>query len=294
MAWLERMNKVLDYIEENLDDTIEMNDLAKIACCSVVNLQRVFSLVADIPLSEYIRRRRLTLAAFDLQNSTIKVLDLALKYGYDSPEAFTRAFNTVHGTTPSSARDKGVMLKAYPRISFLLTLKGAEPMDYKIERKEAFAVYGIEGIFTTENGENLKAIPGFWDEILSDGRYEKLKISTHLSENEGNLCLINAICDYEAVDEKRFTYMIFAFKTEKSETSPYKTVEIPSATWAIFKSQTHKMEDTSGVMQNLIGRVYTDWLPTANYEKADGFELELYYGNDDNCWCETWIRVKEK
>ena len=295
MIWLERMTKVLDYIENNLDSEIDMDKLAEIACYSLVNLQRVFSIIADIPLSEYIRRRRLTLAAFELQNSNIKVLDLALKYGYDSPESFTRTFNAVHGTTPSSARGKGVILRAYPRISFQLTLKGAVPMDYRVEKKETFSVYGIEGIFNTKNGENLKTIPQFWDELLSDGRYEKLKQSTHIAEDaQGDLCLLNAICDYEPLDGSKFPYMVFAFKTPASDTSAYKMVNIPSATWAIFKSETHKIEETTKAMQKLIGRVYTDWLPTANYEKVDGFELELYYGNSDICWCETWIRVTPK
>ena len=295
VTWFERMNCVLDHIEANLDSKIDMAVLAKIACYSVANLQRVFSIIADMPLSEYIRHRRLTLAAFELQNSNIKVLDLALKYGYDSPESFARAFNAVHGTTPSSARGDGVMLKAYPRISFLLTLKGAVPMNYKIEKKSAFTVYGIEGVFTTENSENLKTIPQFWDELLSDGRYEKLKQSTGISDNSQNdLCLINAICDYETVGSNKFPYMVFAFKTEKSNTTTYKVVDIPEATWAIFKSERHNIEETSTTMQKLISRVYTDWLPTAQYEKIDGFELELYYGNDDDCWCETWIRVESK
>ena len=295
VAWLERMNKVLDHIEANLDREIDMGTLAKIACYSMVNLQRVFSIIADMPLSEYIRRRRLTLAAFDLQNSNIKVLDLALKYGYDSPESFARAFNAVHGTTPSSARSDGVMLKAYPRISFLLTLKGAVPMDYKIEKKSAFSVYGIEGVFTTENGENLKTIPRFWDELCSDGRYAKLMQSTGVPGNsQDDLCLINAICDYETVGGNKFPYMIFAFMTEKSDTSEYKVIDVPAATWAIFKSERHKIEQTSATIQKLISRVYTDWLPTAQYEKVDGFELELYYGNGDECWCETWIRIDSK
>ncbi len=295
MTWLERMNKVLDYIEENLGNEIDMDKLASIACYSLVNLQRVFSIIAEIPLSEYIRRRRLTLAAFELQNSDIKVIDLALKYGYDSPEAFTRAFNSLHGTTPSLARRKGVMLRAYPRISFLLTLKGAIPMDYRIEKKEAFPVYGIEGVFTSENGENLQAIPLFWQEVISNGQYEKLRQSTHLQDEETrDLCFINSICDYEALDSNQFPYMIFAFQTDKSDTSGFKTIEVPSATWAIFKSEKHKIEETSNVIQKLISRVYTDWLPTASYDKVDGFELELYYGSGDNCWCETWIRVEAK
>lgn len=295
MTWLERMNKVLDYIEANLDGEINIGKMATLAACSTVNLQRVFSVIADLPLSEYIRRRRLTQAAFELQNSSIRVLDLALKYGYDSPESFARAFNVIHGCTPSAARREGAVLTAYPRISFLLTLKGAVPMNYKIEKKDAFRVYGIEGHFSPVNGENFATIPQFWSAIMEDGRYEQLKKSTGLTpEDQGEICLINAVCDYEEMDNGLFPYMIFAFETEKSELDGYKAVEIPASTWAIFRTENHRIEETSQKLQSLIQRIYTDWLPTANYDKVDGYEVEMYYGYGDACWSEFWIRVESQ
>ena len=295
MTWLERMNKVLDYIEDNLTGDIDMEQLVRIACYSQANLQRMFSIIADMPLAEYIRRRRLTLAAFDLQNSSVKIIDVALKYGYDSPEAFARAFSSLHGTTPSSARGKGVTLRAYPRISFLLTLKGAVPMDYRIETKESFAVYGIEGIFSTENGENLKAIPQFWRDRHDDGSVKRLEQSGNLPENRRDcLCAVNAICGYEAMDGSRFPYMLCAVKSEKSDTTGYKTVTVPAATWAIFTTERHTMQETSHIFQKLISRIYTDWLPTANYDLVDGYDMELYYGDGDAVWCEAWVRVTAK
>ena len=112
MDWLNRMNKVMDYIEANLAGEISYDKAAQIACCSTYHFQRMFSFITDIPLSEYIRHRRLTLAAFELQTSDIKVVDVALKYGYESPEAFSRAFKNLHGIVPVSARDIGITLKA--------------------------------------------------------------------------------------------------------------------------------------------------------------------------------------
>jgi AraC family transcriptional regulator len=295
MNWYERMNKAIEYIENNLTGTMDFDQISKMTCQSVSNFQRVFSIITDIPVSEYIRRRKLTLAAFELQNSSIKIIDLALKYGYESPEAFSRAFHDIHGVTPTVARKEGTRLKTYPRISFLLTIKGAAVMDYRIETKESFKVYGIEGLFTTENGENLKAIPKFWQDTLEDGRYEKLVESTHLPEHDPNgLCLVNAICDYREREGNPFPYMIFAYQTDKSDTNGYTIVEIPSATWAIFRSEEHTQEETPKVMQKLTKRVYTDWLPTAGFEKVDGYELELYYGTGNKCFCETWIRVIPK
>ncbi len=295
MGWLERMNQALDYIEENLQGEVDLLKVAQIACQSLSGLQRFFSIVVDVSLSEYIRRRRLTLAAFELTHSDIKIIDLALKYGYDSPEAFARAFHGLHGVPPTTARGEGVHLKAYPRLSFLLTLKGDVPMDYRIQTKEAFVVYGIEGVFTTENQENFKAIPLFWQEVIKDGRFDKLAASIPAGHpNENGLCPINAICSYRETGGSTFPYMIFAFQTEGSRMDGFTKAVVPAATWAVFKSDTYRIEDTAKAVQALNRRVYTEWLPNAPYEQMEGFDMELYYGEGDKCWSEIWIRVKAK
>ncbi len=283
------------YIEENLQGEVDLLAVAQIACQSLSGLQRFFSIVVDVSLSEYIRRRRLTMAAFELTHSDIKVIDLALKYGYDSPEAFARAFGIMHGVSPSAARGEGVHLKAYPRLSFLLTLKGDVPMDYRIQTKEAFAIYGIEGVFTCENQENLKATPRFWQEVMEDGRFDKLTASIPADRsNENGLCPINAICSYRETGGVTFPYMIFAFQTEGSRTDGFEKAIVPAATWAIFKSEEYRIEDTAKAVQALNRRVYTEWLPNAPFEQAEGFEMELYYGEKDKCWSEIWVRVKPK
>lgn len=289
MNWYERMNKAIDYIEDNLGAQIDFDEISKIMCQSAVNFQRTFSIVTDITVNEYIRRRRMTLAAFELQNSNIKVIDIAMKYGYESPEAFTRAFKEIHGISPMTARKEGSPLKSYPRITFLLSVKGDEVMNYRIESKEAFKVYGIEGIFTPDDGKNLTEIPNFWLETMKNGEFERLQKSTHGTSN------IHAICQYRETGANTFPYMLFAYKTKESETAGFAEVEVPSATWAIFRTRNHTVEETSAVIQDLTKRMYTDWLPTANYEKVDGYELELYFNTDDGqCYCETWIRVLPK
>ena len=138
MDWLSRMNSALAYVENNLTEEINYETLAQIACCSAHNFCKVFSYITDVSLSEYIRRRRLTLAALELQNSSLKVIDIAVKYGYDSPVSFSRAFQVLHGVTPTRARTDGVTLKAYPKLSFQLSIKGEKEMDYRIETKEVF------------------------------------------------------------------------------------------------------------------------------------------------------------
>jgi AraC family transcriptional regulator len=295
MGWLERMSEAMNYIEENLPGEVDLSKVARITCQSLSGFQRFFSTVTDISLSEYIRRRRLTMAAMELNNSDIKIIDLALKYGYDSPEAFARAFGSLHGVSPSAARMMGVHLKAYPRLSFLLTLKGDVPMDYRTETRDAFHVYGIEGIFTAENGENFRAIPRFWQDVMEDGRFEKLlsSIPEEPASKDG-LCPVNAICSYRETGGATFPYMIFAFQKNGSRTDGFQTALVPAATWAIFKSDRYSIEDTSKAVQGLNHRVFTEWLPNAPFEMVDGCDLELYYGEKDNCYSEIWIRVKPK
>lgn len=135
MDTLENMKNAIDYIENNLNNEIEYAKIAQIALCSQYHFQRMFGFLIGVPLSEYIRRRRLTLAAFDLQNSNEKIIDIALKYGYTSPDSFSRAFMAVHGINPSKARENGISLKAYPRVTFSLSLKGVVEMNYRIEKK---------------------------------------------------------------------------------------------------------------------------------------------------------------
>lgn len=144
MNLLEDMNAALFYIEEHLDDEIDIKVAAGFALCSEYHFTRMFSFLAGIPLSEYIRRRRLTLAAFKLQGSQHRIIDVALEYGYTSPDAFTKAFQQLHGVTPSEARTAGTPLKAFPRMTFQLTIRGGSEMNYRIEEKEAFRIVGLK------------------------------------------------------------------------------------------------------------------------------------------------------
>ena len=162
MEWLLELNRSLDYIEEQLEGNMQLEQIAgeaaKIARCSAYHYQRIFSYLAGMTLSEYLRRRRMTLAAGHLRAGE-KVLDTALFYGYDSPTAFNRAFQTVHGVTPSEAKKEGVKLKAYPRIRFQITIKGAEQMEYRMEHKPPFYIVGISRIVGATMEQNAQIIP---------------------------------------------------------------------------------------------------------------------------------------
>ncbi len=208
MEWLDRMNRAMDYIEENLEDGIDVGRAAKMACCSTYHFQRMFSFITNVPLSEYIRRRRLTMAAFELQNTNVKVIDLALRYGYESPEAFSRAFSKLHGVTPIAARAKGVFLKAYPRMSFHISIKGDDEMNYRIEEKEAFEVFGLELQTNVVEGQCYKDIPAFWESCAKDGRDVALAKAAGKKPNE----LLDAGVTYGHNPNGDMKYMIGCIK----------------------------------------------------------------------------------
>ncbi len=296
MDWLERMNGAISYIEDNLDNEIDFEEIAKIACCSTYHFQRMFSFIVDVPLSEYIRRRRLTLAAFELQNSSIKIIDLALKCGYDSPNSFTRAFQNLHGITPSLARDKGVSLKAYPRISFQISIKGEVVMNYKIEEKSSFRVFGVETTIDSTNYNNFIQVPQFWSRCVKTGIIDRLSAIDVPSQIKG-LCKINSIMCYGNKTDNAFQYMIGIIDFDGKAEIPddLVTVDVGPYTWAIFKTEEHGMENAPEKIQAIWKRIFPEWFPTSGYEHADGPELELTYEiSDDKFYTEVWIPVVKK
>ena len=162
MEWIERLNHAIDYIEKHLTTEIDYEQLGRIACCSSYHFQRMFTYMAGIPLSEYIRRRKMSLAAVDLQGKNMKIIDVAGKYGYQSPTAFNRAFQSVHGIAPSAVKNEGVSIKSFPPILFKITVKGAEEMNYRIETKDAFRIAGVSVPLHKDIEKNFTVIPAKW------------------------------------------------------------------------------------------------------------------------------------
>lgn len=297
MEWVERMNRAIDYIEANLTGEIELREVAHMACCSSYQFQRMFSFITDVTLAEYIRRRRLTLAALELQHSGAeKVINVALKYGYESPVSFARAFHALHGITPAMARQEGIALKAYPRLSFLIAIKGAEAMNYRIETKESFEVFGIEGIFRVDGGGEAPQTPAkLWEQSHSNGEVERLEacagdLPAFVSQD---LYPVHAVCSYRKTGPDTFPYMLYAFKDEGSNTEGYTSITIPAHTWAIFSSEPHPGDSFSTTIETLYKRFYTEWLPTSGYEQVDGTELEMYGEKDGLNYIELWFAVRK-
>ncbi len=284
MEWLDSMNLALNFIELHLDDEISFDDVASKACCSTYHFQRMFSYISGVPLAEYIRRRRLTLAAFALQNSNSKIIDIALKYGYDSPEAFTRAFKKMHGVTPTLARDKGITLKAYPQISFQISIKGDIEMEYRIESKEAFKLFGVIGDIQAESMEGaFTEVPKFCIQCDNDGTVTKMN---SLLSRSPNSMLHAALFDHS---DTGFKYMIcYPVQPALSIPAEFNQLSVPALTWAIFPATGLEMHD-------VWRRIYAEWFPTSDFEQVEGPSFEMYYGESDKKPSgEVWIPIKKK
>lgn len=290
MEWLVRMNRAIDYIEENLTENIELEDVAKIACCSSYHFQRMFSFIIDIPLAVYIRRRKLSAAAIELQNSDMKIIDIALKYGYDSPNSFTRAFKNLHGITPSEARKSGCDLMCYPVISFQISIRGDVAMQYRFEEREAFEVYGV--VRRIENDEDQhEVIPKFWQKFQENGDYEKICKICGI-EPYKELAIAGAIYDFDNDGEYMSKYMLYTERAKKTKlVEPFETLEIPKAKWVVFTDKFEDQNVSTQVIQNLWKRIFTEWFPSSELEMTNGPQLEVYPTWDS---VEVWIPVKEK
>ena len=260
MDWLKHWNKALDYLEENLDGEISPEELGRLAGCSPYHFQRMFSYLAGVPLKEYIRRRRMTRAAADLRAGE-KVLTVALRYGYDSPTAFNRAFQAVHGAAPSLAKQDGVKLKAFPRIRFKFVLKGDTEMEYQIVQKEAFRIVGFHTTIPKDQEESFQAVPKFWGEV---GHRLGELIPLMDPANPGVL----GVCTCHL--EENFYFIAVASNAPVPEGMGEWTV--PAATWAVFSGTGQQPT----AIQELQRRVVTEWLPDSGYEWAQAPDVEVY------------------
>jgi AraC family transcriptional regulator len=286
MAWIEALQKAIDYMEEHLLEEITVEEIAKQASSSPFHFQRTFAILTDISVGEYIRRRRLTLAAGELCSSDAKIIDLALKYGYDTPEAFTKAFRRQHGISPSEARKYTGKLKSYSRLGIQVSLKGAEPMQYRVLEQEGFEVIGIKQGFSYENGENLAGIPKMWEKVNQDGTSDYL-----LCKNNGPVKGILGVCvDQGKVQEKQMDYWLGAAYDDETPDG-YLKIKIPASKWAIFEVH-GPMPDA---MQNVWKQIFTEWFPSSGYQHAGTPDLEVYTeGNsaDPDYYSEIWIPLK--
>lgn len=274
--WTRNMQRAVDYIEENLMRDIRIEDIAARAYCSAFHFQRIFSAMCGVTVAEYIRLRRLTLAAQELSGEESRVIDAALKYGYDSPDSFSRAFRKFHGVSPSAARGKGVALRAFAPICVNLTPEGGSCVEYKIVDKAAFTVVGRTKTLSVEN--SYQTVPEFWEEHNA-GEYAR------------EICGMFGICaDSNGTD---FEYMIadnYIPWKEIPEGCTAKT--IPAGTWAVFPCR-GALEHS---LQSINTKMWCEWLPNCReYKLAGNYNVEVYSlpgDNPDDYYCEIWLPIE--
>ncbi len=269
------------YIEKHLTDGIDYEQLGRIACCSAYHYQRMFTYMAGITLAEYIRRRKMSLAAVDLQGGKERIIDIAEKYGYRSPTAFNRAFQSFHGIAPSSVKDEGVSVKSFSPILFRIAVKGATEMNYRIETKGEFRILGVSAPLDKEIEHNFTVVPKLWQEASANGTIQKL--AGMMDTPPMGLLGVSA-CN----DEEEWKYLIAVSSTKAS--SEFEEYIVPASTWAVFSGT-----GTNQSIQELERRIITEWLPASGYEYANAPDIEVYLNPDPrNAQYEVWIPVAKK
>ena len=277
--WIQGVQNAVRYIEDNITDELDYDQIAKQAHVSSFHFQRAFGILCGITLGEYIRYRKLTLAGMELSSGGAKVIDVAVKYGYASPDSFAKAFSRFHGILPSSARKEGASLKSVAPLKIKFTLEGGNVMDYKIEAKEAFTVVGVAREFNSDN--SYAEIPKFWCEHFESG-------------NGKHVCGMFGICYGHDTDSKMFNYMI-ADCIEGKEEIPdgFATMEIPAKTWAVFPIK----GAMPNALQEVNSRIWSEWLPNCREYEMDGnIDIEMYSDGDTGSadyYSEIWIPVKK-
>ena len=282
-TWLESLQKAINYIEENLLEEISIEDIANEASSSAFNFQRAFGLLTETSVGEYIRRRRLTLAADELKRTDSKIIDLAFKYGYDTPEAFSKAFRRQHEVSPSDARKNIGKIKSYNRLVIEVRLKGAEPMKYQIVEREGFQAIGIKKEFLLENEGNLIGIPKMWDELNGDGTTDKL-----IQINNGHIKGMLGIC-VEKSHEKIDYWVATEYAGDVKE--GFEVIGLPASKWGVFEVH-GPMPDA---MTKVWKQIFSEWFPANGYQHAGTPEFERYTEDDPfspDCYSEIWIPIK--
>lgn len=285
MGWVECIGEAVSYIEDNITGELTIEKIAKRVLVSPFYFQKGFAMLCGFTVGEYIRERRLTLAGSELASTDKKVIDIALKYGYDSPDSFTKAFTRFHGVTPTAVRKDGAMIKSFAPLKIKFTLEGGYLMNYKIVEKDSFTVMGATRTFKYESAKT--EIPEFWSELHQSGK-EKL------------VCGMYGVCIDNSEGSDEFEYLIADNYNPATEIPEgFVTKVIPAHTWAVFAckgAMPQSLQDANKV-------IFSEWLPNCkDFEIAAGYNIEMYNDpsgypkgtQDENYYSEIWIPVKRK
>ena len=288
MDWLTGIQSAINYVEENLAEEISFQEVAKKAGCSSFYFQKLFTILCGTTLGEYIRCRRMTLAGGELSRADCKVIDVAMKYGYESPESFTRAFSKFHGITPTEAKKDGSKLKYFFPLSVKIALSGGDLINYKIVEKPAFDIIEKLEVQSNENNESVKTIQEFWERCEKDGTVSRLFDGTSDKSAILGICYANFA---------RFKYFDYSVAARWDENAPvpegFRRSRIPKRTWAVFEC----IGPIPDAMENEWQRIVSEFFPTSCYEPTYEMDIELYPKGDRNSTSyrsEIWVPVKKR
>jgi len=296
MEWIRQLQRAVDYMEEHLLEDINYEDAARWVHMSGYGFHRTFSLMAGMTANEYIRSRRLSLAAQELQSTDISVIDAALKYGYETPESFSKAFSRFHGSTPRQAKSHGAPLRMFNPLVIKVTMEGGTVMDYRIVRKESQRFIALVKEFpcTIINDDTDRSIPDFWDEC------HRLSLADCLRElrPEGRRDLYG-LCSPQKDEDENFRYgigIIIDDDTDVSEmdsllASGYTIWETEPAEYAVFRC----MGEDGDCIRQTWNRFYKEFLPQSGYDQTEMTDFEIYFERGESgLFCELWIPIEKK
>ena len=288
--WASSIQKAIDYIETHLNEEIRIEDVAKEAYSSVFHFQRVFNILCGWTIADYIRNRRLANAAIDLLDEDNKVIDVAFKYGYDTPESFTRAFKHFHGVNPTDIK-KGASFKTFSKLSVKLTIEGGSKMEYRIEKLPSINILCKRKVINKPEDALPKDIVEFWDECKKDGTIEKV-ISKY--DKDSHIKGLIGVCFSNELSSMKFPYGIGVEYNKNEKVDGLDIVTIPAYTYAIFKC----VGPMPYAFTSTYKRICTEFFPQNDkYDYGYGVEFEVYPSDDvtsKDYTCEIWIAVKEK
>ncbi|MDD5936519.1 MAG: AraC family transcriptional regulator [Clostridiales bacterium] len=278
------MNQAIEYLEENMQGDIDFQKAAEFTGYSSAYFQRIFTCIAQITVVEYVRKRRMTLAAAELKDSNIQILDLAIKYGYHSADAFTKAFRSFHGVTPSEARNSTTRVNSFSPLRFHISVEGTTEMKYRMEQRKAMRVIGIQRHFVAPEDDE-HAVDTFWNEVFRNGMYEKL-----LALCDGQPHGVHGFM--QVVDETHVDYMIGVFSRHEVIDGTSEFI-VPASMWAIFE-QKGSIHDTMPILWK---QIFDEWLPALEVQHAETTEIECFpYEGDRSSkefQYEIWIPIKK-
>ncbi|MFJ9185094.1 GyrI-like domain-containing protein [Streptomyces anulatus] len=284
---LERLNDAMEHIEAHLGERIEAAELARIAMTSEYHFRRMFSALAGLPLSEYIRRRRMTVAGAEVLGAPDRtLLDVAVRYGYDTGEGFARAFRAVHGIGPGEARRSGAVLRSQQRLTFRLVVEGSTAMQYKLVEKDAFRVVGRKArVPLIHEGPN----PAIAEFIRGIGREELDRIAALSDQEPAGIVGVSDQLDPSRAEGTELDY-IHGVVSGAEPPEDLDALDVPAGTWAVFENE----GEFPQALQYLWRDVFTQWFPSNPYASRPGPEILRVRLSDDGkrARAELWIPVE--